>query len=58
MEEPPNDYKMTVYLFGKADSPCIAAWALRRKSVIKNYSLREICVRFSLITSMWTIARC
>ena len=24
-DEPPSDYKMTVHLFGKADSPCIAA---------------------------------
>ena len=32
MEEPPNDYKMTVHLFGKADSPCIAARALQKKA--------------------------
>ena len=30
IEEPPSDHKMTVHLFGKADSPCIAAWALKR----------------------------
>ena len=29
-DEPPSDYKMTVHLFGKADSPCIAAWALHQ----------------------------
>ena len=28
IEEPPSDLKMTVHLFGKADSRCIAAWAL------------------------------
>ena len=32
MGEPPNYYKMTVHLFGKADSPCIAAWALTKKA--------------------------
>ena len=30
LDEPPSDYKMTVHLFGKADSPCIAAWALHK----------------------------
>ena len=25
LDEPPSNYKMTVHLFGKADSPCIAA---------------------------------
>ena len=30
IDEPPSDHKMTVHLFGKADSPCIAAWALKR----------------------------
>ena len=30
MNEPPSDHKMTVHLFGKTDSPCIAAWALQR----------------------------
>ena len=28
--ESPRDYKMLVHLFGKVDSPCIAAWALQR----------------------------
>ena len=30
MNEPPSDHKMTVHLFGKTDSLCIAAWALQR----------------------------
>ena len=30
MNEPPSDHKTTVHLFGKTDSPCIAAWALQR----------------------------
>ena len=30
LNDPPSDHKMTVHLFGKADSPCIAAWALQR----------------------------
>ena len=29
-DEPPSDYKMIVHFFGKADSPCIAAWALQQ----------------------------
>ena len=29
IDEPPSDHNMTVHLFGKADSPCIAAWALK-----------------------------
>ena len=30
MNEPPSEHKMTVHLFGKADSPCIASWALKK----------------------------
>ena len=30
LNEPPSDHKMKVHLFGKADSPCIAAWTLQR----------------------------
>ena len=30
LNEPLSDYKMTVHFFGKADSPCIAAWALQQ----------------------------
>ena len=30
MNEPPSEHKMTVHLFGKADSPCIAAWVLKK----------------------------
>lgn len=30
IEDPPSDHKMTVHLFGKADSPCVAAWALKK----------------------------
>ena len=30
LDEPPSDYNMTVHFFGKADSPCIAAWALQQ----------------------------
>ena len=29
-DEPPSDYKMIVHIFGKADSPCITAWALQQ----------------------------
>ena len=30
IDKPPSDYKMMVHLFGKTDSPCIAAWALKQ----------------------------
>ena len=30
MNEPPSEHKMTVHLFGKADSPWIAAWVLKK----------------------------
>ncbi|XP_068716398.1 uncharacterized protein [Montipora foliosa] len=30
LNESPSDHKMKVHLFGKADSPCIAAWTLQR----------------------------
>ena len=30
MQEPSNDYKMTMHFFGKADSSCIVAWALQK----------------------------
>ena len=30
LNKPPSDHKMKVHLFGKADSPCIAAWTLQR----------------------------
>ena len=33
VDEPPSDHRMTVHLFGKADSPCIAAWALQRTAI-------------------------
>ncbi|KAK3730780.1 hypothetical protein QZH41_000800 [Actinostola sp. cb2023] len=32
-EDEPSDYKMTVHLFGKADSPCISSLALKRTAI-------------------------
>ena len=29
-DKPPSEHKMMVHLFGKSDSPCIAAWALKK----------------------------
>ena len=44
MEEPPSDHKMTVHLFGKADSPCIAAWALQRTATDNRADFsKEVC---------------
>ena len=41
LDEPPSDYKMTVHLFGKADSPCIAAWALQQTAADKEAAFGE-----------------
>ena len=38
---PPSDYKMTVHLFGKADSPCIAAWALQQTAADNEAAFGE-----------------
>ena len=40
-DEPPSDYKMTVHLFGKADSPCIAAWALQQTAADNEAAFGE-----------------
>ena len=41
LDEPPSDYKMTVHLFGKADSPCIAAWALQQTAADNEAAFGE-----------------
>ena len=41
LDEPPTDYKMTVHLFGKADSPCIAAWALQQTAADNEAAFGE-----------------
>ena len=41
LDEPPSDHKMTVHLFGKADSPCIAAWALQQTAADKEAAFGE-----------------
>ena len=43
MDEPPIDHKMTVHLFGKADSPCIAAWALKRTATDNAVEFGKVC---------------
>lgn len=44
MEEPPNDYKMTVHFFGNADSPCIASWALQKTARDNESEFgRDVC---------------
>ena len=44
MEEPPNDYKLTVHFFGNADSPCIASWALRKTARDNESEFgRDVC---------------
>ena len=44
MDEPPTDHKVTVHLFGKADSPCIAVWARKRTATdhATEFS-KEVC---------------
>ena len=43
-DEPPSHYKMTVLLFGKADSLCIAAWALQETAADNEAAFEEeIC---------------
>ena len=41
LDEPPSDYKMTVHFFGKADSPCIAAWALQQTAADNEAAFGE-----------------
>ena len=41
LDEPPSDYKMTVHLFAKADSPCIAAWALQQTAADNEAAFGE-----------------
>ena len=41
LDEPPSDYKMTVHLFGKADSPCITAWALQQTAADNEAAFGE-----------------
>ena len=44
VDEPPSDHRMTVHLFGKADSPCIAAWALQRTAIDNQTEFsKEVC---------------
>ena len=43
--EPPSDHKMTVHLFGKTDSPCIAAWALQRTATDNRSEFKEKTLR-------------
>lgn len=44
MDEPPSDHRMTVHLFGKADSPCIAAYALQRTASDNRTDFsKEVC---------------
>ena len=40
-DEPPSDYKMTVHLFGKADSPCIAACQLQQTAADNEAAFGE-----------------
>ena len=39
-----EDYRMSVYIFGKIDSPCIANWVVKKtaKDQTKSYSERAI----------------
>ena len=44
MEEPPNDYKMTVNFFGNADSTCIASWAVQKTARDNESEFeRDVC---------------
>ena len=44
MDKPPSDHRMTVHLFGKADSPCIAAYALQRTATDNRTDFsKEVC---------------
>ena len=47
LDGPPSDCKMTVHLFGKADSPCTAAWALQQTAETTRLSLEKKFVNFS-----------
>ena len=41
LDEPFSDYKMTVHLLEKADSPCIAAWALQQTATENDAAFGE-----------------
>ena len=41
LDEPLGDYKMTVHLFGKPDSPCITAWALQQTAADNEAAFGE-----------------
>ena len=44
LDEPTSDYKMTAHFFGKADSPCIAAWAVQQTAADNEAAFgEEIC---------------
>ena len=45
LDEPPSDYKMTVHLFGKADSPCITAWALQQTAADNENEIENEIVK-------------
>ena len=47
LDEPPSDYKMAVGLLGRADSPCIAAWALQRTAADNKAAFGEVIVKLS-----------
>lgn len=44
MDEPPSDHRMTVHLFGKANSPCIVAYALQQTAFDNGTDFsKEVC---------------
>ena len=44
VDKPPSDHKMNVHLFGKTDSPSIAAWALKRTAADNESEFsKEVC---------------
>ena len=51
-DEPPSDYKMTVHLLAKADSPCIPAWALQQTAADEAAIGEDICKLSRKISSM------
>ena len=53
LDKPSCDYKMTVHLFGKEDSSCIGAWALKGLLQTTRLPLEKESVKLSRKISMW-----
>ena len=43
--DPTDDYRMNVHLFGKTDSPCIANWTVKRSAKDQSELLDTDCIK-------------